>query len=168
VFARSARGLRGGLPGGSGSLVLVTSRRRLSGLDEADHLSLDTLPPHEAAGLFRAVAGRDRDAGDKDTVDEIVRLCGYMPLAVRIAAARLRTDRSHTLTGRHLLAQLRTGQHTDRLAALTEGDRSVAWHHALEILTTLDASGAEDVTAAHLRTHLTDLDDSDRGLRRNA
>jgi hypothetical protein len=44
-------------------------------------------------------------------------------LAVRIAAARLRTDRSRTVTGAGLLAQLRTELQADRLAALTEGDR---------------------------------------------
>jgi tetratricopeptide (TPR) repeat protein len=124
--AREEEQVRPLLPGGDGSLVLITSRRRLSGLDEADHLNLDTLPPSEATRLFRAVTGPDRDPGDQHTVEEIVRLCGYLPLAVRIAAARLRTDRSHTMTGPGMLAQLRAEQHTDRLAALTEGDRSVA------------------------------------------
>jgi tetratricopeptide (TPR) repeat protein len=110
-----------------GSLVLVTSRRRLSGLDEADHLNLDTLPPHEAQQLFRALAGPDRDPGDRRTVEEIVRLCGWLPLAVRIAAVRLRTDRSHNpLTGSQLLNELKTEQQADRLGALVEGDRSVA------------------------------------------
>src|SRR5262249_43776721 len=114
------------LPGGGGSLVLITSRRRLSGLDEADHLNLDTLAPHEAGRLFCAVAGKDRDPGDEQTVEEIVRLCGHLPLAIRIAAARLRTDRARTpLTGPQLLATLQTAQQADRLAALAEGDRSV-------------------------------------------
>jgi hypothetical protein len=113
------------LPPGGRSLVLITSRRRLSGLDEADHLNLDILPAHEAGSLFRTLAGPARDPGDQ-IVEEIVRLCGHLPLAVRIAAARLRTDRSGTVTGPKLLAQLRAEQHTDRLAALTEGDRSVA------------------------------------------
>jgi tetratricopeptide (TPR) repeat protein len=123
--ARGEAQVRPLLPGGGGSLVLVTSRRRLAGLDEADHLNLDTLAPHEAGQLFRTVTGPARDPGEHSTVDEIVRLCGYLPLAVRIAAARLRTDRSGSLTGADLLAQLRV-QHADRLAALTAGDRSVA------------------------------------------
>jgi hypothetical protein len=124
--ARDEEQVRPLLPGTGGSLVLVTSRRRLSGLDEADHLNLGTLAPHEAGQLFRAVAGADRDLGDDQTVEDIVRLCGHLPLAVRIAAARLRTDRSRTVTGAGLLAQPRTAQQTDRLAILTEGDRSVA------------------------------------------
>jgi tetratricopeptide (TPR) repeat protein len=115
------------LPGGGRSLVLITSRRRLSGLDEADHLNLDTLPAHEAGWLFRAVAGADRDPGDQEIIAEIVGLCGCLPLAVRIAAARLRTDRARTpLTGPQLLTTLRTEQQADRLNALAEGDRSVA------------------------------------------
>jgi tetratricopeptide (TPR) repeat protein len=124
--AREEEQVRPLLPGGRGSLVLITSRRRLSGLDEADHLYLDTLPPHEAAWLFRVVAGTDRDPGGERTVEAIVELCGYLPLAVRIAAARLRTDRSRTLTSASLLTQLQTEQASDRLAALAEGDRSVA------------------------------------------
>src|SRR5262249_7559350 len=113
------------LPGGGGSLVLITSRRRLSGLDEADHLNLDTLPAHEAGWLFRAVAGEDRDPGDQETVEEIVGLCGCLPLAVRIAAARLRTDRACApLTGPQLLTTLRTEQQADRLHALAQGGRT--------------------------------------------
>src|SRR5262249_48561587 len=122
--AREEEQVRPLLPGGSGSLVLITSRRRLSGLDEADHLNVATLPPPEAAGLCRAVAGTDHDLGAGRAVEEIVQLCGCLPLAVRIAAARLRTDRARALTGPGLLAQLQTEQ-ADRLAALTGGDRSV-------------------------------------------
>jgi tetratricopeptide (TPR) repeat protein len=173
VVLDNARGedqVRPLLPGGGRSLVLITSRKRLSGLDEADHLNLDTLPAHEAAELFRAVTGPDRDAGDEDTVDEIVRLCGWLPLAVRIAAARLRTDRSHTLTGTGLLAQLRTEQVSDRLNALTEGDRSVAaafalsYHHLSaaqqDAFTTLGAHPGTEfepyATAALLNTSAAD------------
>jgi tetratricopeptide (TPR) repeat protein len=120
------------LPGGVDSLVLVTSRRRLSGLDEADHLNLETLPPDDAAWLFRAVAGPDRDPGDQHTVEAVVDLCGYLPLALRIAAARLRADRSPVpMTGSQILTELRTEKHHDRLAALAEGDRSVAAAFAL-------------------------------------
>src|SRR5439155_18088348 len=76
------------LPGTTSCLVLITSRRRLSGLDNATHLTLDTLRPDEAAELFRAVAS-DRVAGDHQTVTDIVRTCGELPLAIRLAAARL-------------------------------------------------------------------------------
>jgi len=48
------------LPGTGGSLVLVTSRRHLSALDDATAISLDTLPAGEAAGLLVRLAGRPR------------------------------------------------------------------------------------------------------------
>src|SRR5262249_31234749 len=124
--AREEGQVRPLLPGGGGSLVLITSRRRLLGVGGGEHLNLHTLPPPEAGWLFRAVAGVDRDLGEEGTIEEIVTLCGCLPLAVRISAARLRTDRSRTLTGTGLLAQLRGEQQADRLAALTEGDRNAA------------------------------------------
>ena len=46
------------LPGTAGSLVLITSRRRLAALEDAAVLSLDTLPPGEAAVLLARLAGR--------------------------------------------------------------------------------------------------------------
>jgi transcriptional regulator with XRE-family HTH domain len=46
------------LPGSGGSLVLVTSRRRLTALEDARTISLDTLPPREAAGLLVRLAVR--------------------------------------------------------------------------------------------------------------
>ena len=110
------------LPGTPTCPVLVTRRRRLAGLDDADHLTLTTLAVDEAVRLFRAVAGPDTDAGDQPTIAEIVRLCGQLPLAVRIAAARLRASRAWT--GAELLARLRVTQ--DRLAELADGERSVA------------------------------------------
>jgi transcriptional regulator with XRE-family HTH domain len=78
------------LPGTGGSLVLVISRRRLAALEGADVVSLDTLPPGEAAVLLARLAGRsDVAAGDAGTA-EITRLCGYLPLAIGLLARQLR------------------------------------------------------------------------------
>ena len=44
------------LPGTPGSLVLITSRRRLTALEDAAVISLDTLPPGEAAALLVRLA----------------------------------------------------------------------------------------------------------------
>src|SRR5262249_52557394 len=66
--------------------------------------------------------GRQRDPGDEQPIEEIVRLCGLLPLAVCIAGARLKTSRA--LNGPHLLARLWTEQ--DRLTTLDDGARSVA------------------------------------------
>lgn len=77
------------LPGGHTSAVLVTSRERLSALDGAAHLDLRVLADDEAVQLLDRVVGGDRVAAEPEAAREIVRLCGRLPLAVRIAGARL-------------------------------------------------------------------------------
>jgi DNA-binding SARP family transcriptional activator/tetratricopeptide (TPR) repeat protein len=110
------------LPGTPGCLVLVTSRRRLADLDDARPISLDLLPTPDAVTLFERTAGADRLAGQPaELVTEIVALCGWLPLAIRIAAARLRHRQVWTLTD--LVERLRDQQH--RLAELRSGERSI-------------------------------------------
>lgn len=75
------------LPGTPGSLVLVTSRPRFTALAGALAIPLDTLPPEESAELFIRLATRPvLDAGE---VTQIVRLCGYLPLAIAALARQL-------------------------------------------------------------------------------
>lgn len=109
------------LPGGSDSLVLITGRRRLVDLDGVQVLSLDVLPTADAVGLFAAIAA-DRASAEPEAVLEVVRLCGNLPLAVRIAAARLRHRPSWTVE--YLAGRL--GEQAGRLAELSTGERSVA------------------------------------------
>jgi DNA-binding SARP family transcriptional activator/tetratricopeptide (TPR) repeat protein len=109
------------LPGSSGSLVLITSRRRLTALEGAVPLSLDAMDRAEAIDLFRVVAGPDRVAETLDGLAEVVELCGRLPLAIRIAAARFR-DRS-VWTIADLIYQLKTYRRRTRFLAV--GDRSV-------------------------------------------
>ncbi|HKO32847.1 MAG TPA: tetratricopeptide repeat protein, partial [Candidatus Limnocylindria bacterium] len=110
------------LPGAPGCVVLVTSRRRLAGLDHTHTLSVDTLPLPDANTLLSQTAGEDRLAGQPlELVAEVVELCGRLPLAIRIAAARLRSHPSWDLA--HLVARLRDQQ--TRLAELEAGQRSV-------------------------------------------
>jgi DNA-binding SARP family transcriptional activator len=114
------------LPGTTNCLVIVTSRRRLTGLDSAVHLNLGTLDPVTAATLFCAVAGdRLQQFGcGQQTVEAIVRFCGELPLAIRIAAARLRTSR--VLSPANLLRLLRRDREGHGLAVLDDGERSLA------------------------------------------
>ena len=77
------------LPGAERCLVLVTSRRRLTALDAGASISLDTLPPGEAAELFIRIAGRPDLDVTNSQVSEVVQLCGRLPLAIRVAAAQL-------------------------------------------------------------------------------
>ncbi|MBM9508161.1 AfsR/SARP family transcriptional regulator [Actinacidiphila acididurans] len=110
------------LPGSPSSLVLITSRRRLSGLDAGESLSLDVLPYGDAVALLAAVAGDGRVAAERDAAGEVVRACGLLPLAVQIAAARLRHRRAWSVA--HLRDRL-AGEDR-RLDELTAQDRSVA------------------------------------------
>ena len=110
------------LPGTPGCLVLITSRRLLAGLDHTHAVSLDVLPPRDATILFADAAGRQRLAGEpSESVAEAVELCGRLPLAIRIAAARLRSRPAWTMSD--LVARLRDDRR--RLAELGAGPRSV-------------------------------------------
>jgi tetratricopeptide (TPR) repeat protein/transcriptional regulator with XRE-family HTH domain len=77
------------LPGTPGSLVLITSRRRLAALDDAAVVSLDTLAPGEAAGLLARLAGRADVAAGDPGVGQLAALCGYLPLAVGMVGRQL-------------------------------------------------------------------------------
>jgi tetratricopeptide (TPR) repeat protein len=110
------------LPGAPGCLVLVTSRHRLAGLDHTHALTLDTLPSADAITLLRRIADESQLADQPpEALAELVELCGRLPLAIRIAAARLRSHA--TWTAAHLTERLRD-QH-NRLGELAVGQRSV-------------------------------------------
>ncbi|KAA2265668.1 tetratricopeptide repeat protein [Solihabitans fulvus] len=127
--AASAAQVRPLLPGASGCLALVTSRRRLADLESAATLSLDVLPHEHAVALFAGILGDEdsRAAAEPAAVDEVVTVCGCLPLAIRIAAARLRTR--PTWTVRDLADRLTRGHRG--LAELATGDRSVTAAFAL-------------------------------------
>jgi tetratricopeptide (TPR) repeat protein len=123
--APSAAHVRPLVPGGPACMTVVTSRDRLAGLvarDGAHRLELGVLSPEEAPGVVMSVLGAERVLREEEAVDELVRLCGYLPLALRITAANL-ADRPHQ-TIAELMAELTAG---DRLAALeVEGDDDAA------------------------------------------
>jgi tetratricopeptide (TPR) repeat protein/transcriptional regulator with XRE-family HTH domain len=77
------------LPGAGPSLVIITSRRRMVALADAHAISLDVLPPGDAAELFAAAVG-DARADKSPVTAEVLRQCGHLPLALRVAAARMR------------------------------------------------------------------------------
>ena len=76
-------------PGSSACAAIVTSRSRLPGLEGVNHVNLDILEQSEAIALLRAIIGANRVEYEADGATELVELCGYLPLAVRIAGARL-------------------------------------------------------------------------------
>ena len=120
--ASSAAQIRPLLPGSAGCLVLVTSRKRLVGLDDAHSLTLPVLSEPDALALLHKVAGPDRIAADHPEAGELVKLCGYLPLAIRIVAARMRHRRS--LQVEDVIDQLR--DEGGRLGHLSDEDRDLA------------------------------------------
>ena len=110
------------LPGAGGSLVLVTSRRHLSALDDATAVSLDTLPPGESAALLVRLTGRAALSASDPAVAELTRLCGYLPLAIGMMSRQLRHHPAWSVAGR--AAELAAAR--DRLELMETEDLSVA------------------------------------------
>ncbi|MCC4314116.1 BTAD domain-containing putative transcriptional regulator [Streptomyces malaysiensis] len=77
------------IPAGPGCAALVTSREMLTTLEGATHLHLDVLPQDQAVALLERVVGAERVGAEPAEAEEITRLCGGLPLALRIAGARL-------------------------------------------------------------------------------
>ena len=110
------------LPGTAGSLVLVTSRRRLAALEDATVISLDTLAPEEAGALLARLAARPGLRPGDAVAGEITRLCGYLPLAIGMIASQLRHHPAWTTDG--LAADLAAAR--NRLAVMHAENLSVA------------------------------------------
>jgi tetratricopeptide (TPR) repeat protein len=110
------------LPGAGGSVVLVTSRRHLSALEDATAISLDTLPPEEATGLLVRLAGRPGLRPDDPAVGEMTRLCGHLPLAIGMVARQLHHHPAWSPAGR--AAELAAA--VDRLELMASENLSVA------------------------------------------
>lgn len=115
------------LPGTPGCRVLVTSRRKLSTLAGAACVSLEVLTEDEAATLFGHIVSPARTALDPEAVAEVVQLCGRLPLALRIAGARLAQRPAWTV--RHLAERL--SDERERLTELAVDDQRVAAAFAL-------------------------------------
>ncbi len=131
------------LPGTPGSLVLITSRRRLAALEDAAVLSLDTLPPGEAAAMLARLAGRP-DLGLPG--GQITRLCGYLPLAIGMLGRQLAHHPAWTPAG--LAGDLAAAR--DRLQLMAAENLSVA---AAFDLSYQDLTGAQQQLFRRLGLH---------------
>ncbi|MEU7903543.1 BTAD domain-containing putative transcriptional regulator [Actinoplanes sp. NPDC049118] len=119
--ARSVAQVRPLLPGTAGCAVLVTGRGRMSGLPAAVQADLEVFHPAEAVELVGRVIGAERVAAERDAAHDLVQACGFLPLAVRIVAARLaaRPGWSVATLGRRLADERR------RIDELRIGDLAV-------------------------------------------
>ncbi|KFU75597.1 Helix-turn-helix domain-containing protein [Amycolatopsis lurida] len=103
---------------GPGSLTLVTCRRTLAGLEGVRWLALEALSDDGAMGLLARIIGADRVDAEPAAARELAELCGYLPLALRIAGNRLATRPQWSLA--QLADRLR--DESTRLRALAAGD----------------------------------------------
>ncbi|MDQ0379549.1 AfsR/SARP family transcriptional regulator [Amycolatopsis thermophila] len=180
--AGSAAQVRPLLPGAGACAVLVTSRGRLPDLIAARHVDVGMLPEAEATELLARIVGAARAAAEPDAAAAIVRACGRLPLAIRVAGARLSHRREWTLRTladrladeRRRLDELRVGDLAVRAGlALSYEQLPVSCARAFRALGTLGPlpfpgwvagallgrSGADDVLEVLAGAHLVDVVD---------
>lgn len=114
------------LLGTSPSLILITSRRRLSGLPGVRHIFLDILSTKEAVDLFINLVGTERTQ-DRQEVAELAGLCDHLPLALELAAGRLNSRPTWTVS--HLVTRM--SREPGRLAELRDGGVEISSAFAL-------------------------------------
>lgn len=109
------------LPGAGGCAVLITSRTLLTQLPGARHIDLDVLSAAEARELFTGIVGRERVEREPAEADAILACCGNLPLAIRIASAKLTGRPAWSLR----VLRERIEDESRRLAELRIGDLGV-------------------------------------------
>ncbi|MGW0788258.1 AfsR/SARP family transcriptional regulator [Streptomyces sp. NPDC002911] len=119
--AHDAAQIRPLLPGTAGCAVLVTSRVRMVDLSGAHLVDLDVMSPDEALQLFTRIVGDERVRAEREAALDVVAACGFLPLAIRIAASRLAARRTWTVSV--LAAKL--ADERRRLDELQAGDLAV-------------------------------------------
>lgn len=119
--ARDAAQIRPLLPGTVGCAALVTSRARMLDLAGAYLVDLDVMSPEEALTLFSRIVGEERVNAERKAAMDVVAACGFLPLAIRIAASRLAARRMWTV----LVLAGKLADERRRLDELRAGDLAV-------------------------------------------
>lgn len=130
--ARTADTIRPLLPGSRGATVVITSRHRLDGFvaqEGARVIALAPLGTDEALDLLGGVLGPERVAAEPAAARHLVELCDELPLALRIAAARLVTNPTWSLA--ELAGDLADERH--RLTVLSSDDGTISVAAALTL-----------------------------------
>jgi DNA-binding SARP family transcriptional activator/tetratricopeptide (TPR) repeat protein len=109
------------LPGSGAAAVIITSRRRLAGLAGATHMEVDVFDVEKSLDLLARIVGDVRVQAQPRAAVVVAELCGYLPLALRIAGARL------SARPRWDIQQLveRLADETRRLDELRHGDMGI-------------------------------------------
>ncbi|MEV0602825.1 BTAD domain-containing putative transcriptional regulator [Streptomyces sp. NPDC050315] len=119
--ARDSAQVRPLLPGTEGCAALITSRARMIDLAGAHLIDLDVMSPEEALTLFTRIVGEERVGAERKAAMDVVGACGFLPLAIRIAASRLASRRTWTVS---VLAR-KLADERRRLDELRAGDLAV-------------------------------------------
>ncbi|WP_073499347.1 ATP-binding protein [Actinacidiphila paucisporea] len=106
------------LPSAGAGMVVVTSRRMLTGLENIHRLPIGELSPAEATAFLASVAGQERADADPAALAEVAKRCAHLPLALRVAGNWLATRTGWTV--RRLADRLALEER--RLETLTAGD----------------------------------------------
>ncbi|MEU6174825.1 BTAD domain-containing putative transcriptional regulator [Streptantibioticus parmotrematis] len=138
--AADSAGVRPLLPGGGDCVTLVTGHVRLDGLIVSENASLLPLPPlpgPDALDLLAMLLGPDRTAAEPDAARELALLCDHLPLALRVAATRLRAHPARPLAD--LVTELRDASRRLELLSLEDVGVTGALAPALARLSPADA-----------------------------
>jgi DNA-binding SARP family transcriptional activator len=165
------------LPATPGCLAVVTSRHRLTGLHYTFQLSVHELSRAEGRSLFGRVVGDQRPLAEPDAVDTVAQQCGRLPLAIRVAATKLRHRpawavaylASRLADDRRRLAELGTedGGAADTFALSYERLAPIhQWLFRLigmmrgPVISSQDVAGLADLPTAHIEHLLEGLVDT--------
>jgi DNA-binding SARP family transcriptional activator len=109
------------LPGTPGTAVIISSRARLAGLPGATHVGVNVFDADKSLDLLASIVGAERVKDEPEAAAEVADHCGHLPLALRIAGARL-AARPHWR-----IQQLtdRLADETRRLDELRHGDMGI-------------------------------------------
>jgi NB-ARC domain len=145
--ARDAEQVRPLLPGGAGSLVLVTSRSPLTGLvalEGARAITLTVLTEPEARQMVAQRLGIGRTAADGAATDQLIDACARLPLALAIAAALVATRPGQSLT----TVASNLSRADNRLDVLNTGEATTNLRGLLLVISGIDGGGRSDVPPA--------------------
>jgi DNA-binding SARP family transcriptional activator/Tfp pilus assembly protein PilF len=142
--ARDAAHVRPLLPGSASCAVLVTTRNRMPDLAGSRFVDLDVLEPDEARNMFAGIIGASRAEADPEATEEVLAVCAGLPLAIRIAGARLTARSSWSVR----TIATRLSDERRRLDWLQTGDLAV--RACFEVsFTSLPGPGPDGVDPAH-------------------
>ena len=133
------------LPGGGGSAVIVTSRRTLADVAGAVRLPLEPLTADEQRRLLVTVCGEQRVTAEPEAAAGVLAACGGLPLALRIAGARMAARPNWPLAA---LAERLDGADGSRLHALAAGGLAVRETFAMSYRAMRDSPLAQERAAA--------------------